>query len=856
MFVLRKLSLCVIATIFACGVLFGIKSALAAGDIQIDVNALETNNPSPALSGNISDTSALVAITVNGVTIEATVDPNGTWSIPDGYIPDLPPGTYDVQAYAENSNTGLWGSDDTTDELTVIDNTTEDPELIFPEITEDNVSLINVTGSAEANSMVNISVNDGYHDPVEQTIFTDTEGNISDWMNFATLWDGTLKISYFAIDAYGNVSNTMEQEVVKNSATLEEPFVNVSSNINQNSADSVRVSGQGYSDSTIFYYFTDENGARISGEIITDGDGNFIQDVDLTSLQDGNIVLVIGQFSGFEQSPLQEINLKKDTVEPVLNGVSSDIINESNKNSYQVTGSTEPNGIIHYVFTQGEDNISGSVFADGSGEFTFTEDLSSFNDGEISLAITIVDRALNMGEANVITLIKSSEAPVRPEITSENGDITDEYVNDYHIAGTALPGILIKAIYTDGIVTHETETNTLEDGTFDLGFDFTNLRNGTITITILAINEFGNSSEPVEINLTKNTINLENPSVVFNGLINNDSAGHFVLSGQGLANGLIDYILTDENGNIVTGQIQIDSEGNFSQEIDLTSLSNGNITLTVRQLVDLDQSEFQTFELTKDASLPEFSEINSGSINSVNQNSYEVTGATEPNATVFYTFAQGDLTENGEVVADENGIFIINVDLSSFSDGNITFSIYAIDSASNTGEIRELELEKNTEKPATPEITYEGYEINDTNVSDYYLNGVGTPGTIIIATYSDGILTREISTEVLEDGTFQLEFDFSEFQNGTISILVVSADAFGNVSDQADGTLTKNTTISDPVDDPVTDNSDLSGLVSTASTTSTNDDPSTTLPQSGFSTLILMAIMAISFLAVKRLLKA
>lgn len=86
----------------------------------VTVNALQTIDATPALTGTVDDPTAVVTIEVGGQTdLVAVNHGNGTWSLPDNTIsPALAPGVYDVMATAEDA-AGNSGIDNTTDELTI-----------------------------------------------------------------------------------------------------------------------------------------------------------------------------------------------------------------------------------------------------------------------------------------------------------------------------------------------------------------------------------------------------------------------------------------------------------------------------------------------------------------------------------------------------------------------------------------------------------------------------------------------------------------------------------------------------------------------------------------------------------------
>jgi hypothetical protein len=85
----------------------------------ITVNSLSTGDTTPPLSGTVNDNTAMIFITVNGLTYSAANNGNGTWTLADNTIsPALAVGTYNVTAEAVDL-AGNVGADATINELTI-----------------------------------------------------------------------------------------------------------------------------------------------------------------------------------------------------------------------------------------------------------------------------------------------------------------------------------------------------------------------------------------------------------------------------------------------------------------------------------------------------------------------------------------------------------------------------------------------------------------------------------------------------------------------------------------------------------------------------------------------------------------
>ncbi len=84
----------------------------------VSVTSKKTDDPNPSLTGTTDDLSAVILVTVNGTTLPATNNGNGTWQIKDNQLPILAGGTYDVVVSATD-NAGNIGNDITIDELVI-----------------------------------------------------------------------------------------------------------------------------------------------------------------------------------------------------------------------------------------------------------------------------------------------------------------------------------------------------------------------------------------------------------------------------------------------------------------------------------------------------------------------------------------------------------------------------------------------------------------------------------------------------------------------------------------------------------------------------------------------------------------
>jgi CSLREA domain-containing protein len=176
---------------------------------QVTVNPLITNDPTPELTGTVSEASATVDVTIAGETYTATNNGDGTWIIEDDVILPLDDGTIDVSVVATDE-AGNVGTDDTLDELvvdtiapvvTLDDLGTNDPSPPLSGTIDDPTATIAVTVDRRTYQNEVINVGDGTWVLPDNTIDPDLD-------------DGTYDIQVLAIDVAGNTSTTTASLII------------------------------------------------------------------------------------------------------------------------------------------------------------------------------------------------------------------------------------------------------------------------------------------------------------------------------------------------------------------------------------------------------------------------------------------------------------------------------------------------------------------------------------------------------------------------------------------------------------------------------------------------------------------
>jgi len=88
-------------------------------ELEVRVDERVTDDPTPELTGEVSDPAAVVQVVLDGVTYPAVNNGDGTWTVADNTVARLTDGTYHVFALATNDAFGIFAYDPTSHELTV-----------------------------------------------------------------------------------------------------------------------------------------------------------------------------------------------------------------------------------------------------------------------------------------------------------------------------------------------------------------------------------------------------------------------------------------------------------------------------------------------------------------------------------------------------------------------------------------------------------------------------------------------------------------------------------------------------------------------------------------------------------------
>jgi spore germination protein YaaH len=589
-------------------------------------------------------------------------------------------------------------------------------------------------------------------------------------------------------------NETIQQPV--DSTPPSAPIPTTAELITSESAASYPIRGTTEPGAVVEIFISDGIHPSITTKVVANGNGEFSTNVNVTSLQDGSLSMVMkaSDDSGNE-STTTKITVSKDTsvVQPALHIPT--FVTSANAENFVISGTTEANATITLRITDtGNQAIEISIKADPNGHFETVLNLIGLKDGSLSLLATATDENGNKSEPKVATAQKDTST-VTPTIEDIQG-ITPDNVSQYPLVGHAEPGAIVEVVFSDDgnqeIVRGAKADST---GTFQVTADLRTLQDGAIQVTTRASDEVGNQSEPQQTIIEKRTI-IAAPELTALDVINSKNAENYKIIGKAQPGAVVDVSLSDGVNPDQLLSTTANENGEFEVLVDVSMLIDTSIMVSAFQTISngLTSEMFETM-IIKDASNPNAPLLhNTNFINQENQASYHLQGKGEPNAELLIRMFHS----NGQVLnftgtVNENGEFDIPVDLATIDDGEVTFEIMQIDQAGNESERYAKTLVKDTIGPA--ELTPESMSsIYSGNVLSYMLSGKTEAHTKLEIQFTDGTNTVTKTVESNQEGKFEQSFDLGNLKDGRLIVTFRAIDNAGNVGTPKPVTIVKDTT--------------------------------------------------------------
>ncbi|EXE90852.1 bacterial Ig-like domain family protein, partial [Acinetobacter sp. 1578804] len=746
---------------------------------------VSTNDNTPALTGTVSDPTATVVVTIDGVDYPAVNNGDGTWTLADNTLPALTDGPHTVTVTATDA-AGNKGTDTGVVTVDTAAPNTAGVNFAVDSVTSDNVinaseasGNVTVTGVLKnvpadaANTVVTVVINgQTYTATVDSaagtwTVSVPGSGLVADT-------DKTIDAKVTFTDAAGNSSTVNDtQTYTLDTAAPSAPVIDP-----VNGTDPI--TGTAEPGSTVTVTYPNGNTATV----VAGPDGTWT--VQNPGLNDGDKVEAIATDPA--GNPSLPGTATVDAVAPVV--ILNDLL--TNDSTPALIGTVNDPTATVVVNVDGTDY---PAVNNGDGTWTLADNtLPALTDGPHTITVTATDAAGNVGtDTGVVTV--DTAAPAAPAIDPVNG--TDP------ITGTAEPGSTVTVTYPDGSTASVVAG---PDGSWTVPNP--GLNDGD-TVTAVTEDPAGNTSGPATA-----VVDAVAPTVALNDVLTNDSTPELT----GTVNDPTATVVVNVDGTDYPAVNNGDGTWTLADNT-LPVLTDGPHTITVTATDAAGNAGTDTGVVTVDTAAPAAPVIDP--VNGTDP----ITGTAEPGSTVTVTYPDGS---TASVVAGPDGTW--TVPNPGLNDGD-TVTAVTEDPAGNTSG------------PATAVVDAVGPNTDGVNftvdsvTADNVINASEAAGNVTIT----GVLTNVPSdaattavTVVINGVTYTATVDsaagtwtvsvpgsgLTADADKTIDAKVTFTDAVGNSSTVNDTqTYTVDTTAPNaPVLDPINATDPVSGTAEPDST--------------------------------------
>jgi cyclophilin family peptidyl-prolyl cis-trans isomerase len=421
--------------------------------------------------------------------------------------------------------------------------------------------------------------------------------------------------------------------------------------------------------------------------------------------------------------------------------------------------------------------------------------VSSLNDGSITYTANATN-SLNDTASTSTTSTKNTAGP-SVAITSLTDPINHTNQTSTTASGTGEAGATISIVASDGTHSTTPKGSTIgSGGTWSIsGINVSTLNDGTITYTVTATDSTQNSATASKTA----TKNAALPTVAVTSItspVNSSNVTNTSASGTGSVGDSVSVVASDGTHTTAAQTTTITTGTSWSiSNIDVSGLSDGTITYTATISDTSNNTATGSKTTTKDTVAPSVAVTTvTSQINKSNATSTSASGTGSVGATVQVVASDGIHTSTAKSATVGSGgtWSITGIDVSSLTDGTITYTATATDSAGNSA-IASKSTTKDTVVPAVT-ITAVTTPVNKANVTSTSANGTGEVGAHISVVASDGTHTTAAQTTTVgTDTNWSVSgINVSTLTDGTITYTVTATDSFNNSNTAAKST-TKDT---------------------------------------------------------------
>lgn len=736
-----------------------------------------------------ADVGATVMVEVAGLSQEATVAADGTWSVT---FAGLESGTYSTQAIvtatdaAGNSASATHGFDVDTDLAVTLDGPVAGDDLINGAEAGAGVAL---SGTADADATVSVSF-DG-------TTYTTTASAAGVWavtVPGADITPGTYDaaIDVTATDAAGNTASTSGTVAVdtETAITLSDAPLEGDNIVNAvERSDGIELTGNAEPGASVLVTL-----AGVTTAAVVDAAGNWTASFAATDLPEGEtsaeVTAVSTDLAGNEATATRTVEIdtlvRNFAVTSAPGGADGILNAEEAANGLTLTGTTEEGASVSIDL----DGVSHEATVDAAGNWTVTFAREELPTGEqtVTLTATSTDIAGNTEVLSQPVQIDTDAGllTISPE-PMEGDDIVNEVEasDGVTVTGTSNPGQAVDV--TLGGVTHTVMT--AADGTWSADFAPGEVPAGTYTsdITATISDAAGNTLTRTDaVNIDTEVVNfaisdtpIEGADDVLNMVEGSDG---LILSGTTEPGATVEVSFEGRTVSAV-----VDAAGNWQAAFDAADIPEGQYTSTA-EVVTVDHAgnvAMASREITVDSYVDRL-ETDGAPItpdNVINAaeaaEGFDLSGHVEVGSSVTVTIA--GVSHAAQV--SETGGWSVRIPGGAFAAATTSADILieAVDAAGNTLDITET-VSVDMIAPDTPDVA--SYTRDHTGLRGITLDtGEGDVSIGHVVQGSGGFEVDEVTFSSFEMPTLgETAFNFNAVVPDGSHLVVTATDDAGNVS--------------------------------------------------------------------------
>ncbi|AMW79475.1 hypothetical protein AMD27_11660 [Acinetobacter sp. TGL-Y2] len=720
-----------------------------------------TNDTTPEIKGT-TEPGATVDVVIkdaNGNPVAegpATVNPDGTWSFTP--TTELPEGNYTVEATAKD-RAGNQATVDAPVDLVIDTSIPTDVTINAIDLTND--ATPEITGTTEPGTTVVVTVIDANGKEVSGPATVNSDGTWS-FTPSENLAEGPQQVVAVATDEVGNTAQATEDFVVDTVA----PVVTIDP-VDPTNDTTPEIKGTTELGATVDVVIKDANGNPVAqGPATVNPDGTW-SFTPTTELPEGNYTVeATAKDRASNQATVDApVDLVIDTSIPT--DVTINAIDLTNDATPEITGTTEPGTTVVVTVTDANGKeVSGpaTVNPDGTWSFTPSENLA---EGPQQVVAVATDEVGNTAQATEDFVVDT----VAPVVTIDPVDPTNDTTPE--IKGTTEPGATVDVVIKDanGNPVAQGPATVNPDGTWSFT-PTTELPEGNYTVEATAKDPAGNQATvdaPIDF-----VVDTTGPEVTIDPLdITSDATPE--IKGKTEPDATVDVVIKDANGNpVAQGPATVNPDGTWSFT-PTADLPEGEYTVEATAKDPAGNTGSANEDFTVDVDGPV---VTIDPIDSTKDTTPEITGTTEPGATVDVVIkdANGNPVAQGPATVNPDGTWSFTP-TTELPEGDYIVEAVGKDPLGNKGEPVTEDFDVDTTAPVGVSIN----PLNDTNDNTPTITGKTEPGTSVVVTVTDvnGKVVSGAAT-VNSDGTWT--YTPESLADGKQDVVAVATDAAGNTA--------------------------------------------------------------------------